>query len=136
MKLFLDTNILIDLVGNRAPFSRWAYKIFLGQKSGKWGLFTSSNSLLTTYYIIENELGPKKTRQAIKILLNRLEVVPIEKGDLLKGLVTDFKDFEDAVQHECALKQQGIDYIVTRNKKDFKKSLISVLSSEELFVEE
>ncbi|MDH5400516.1 MAG: PIN domain-containing protein [Cyclobacteriaceae bacterium] len=134
MKLFLDTNILIDLVGNRAPFASWAYKIFQKQKTEHWKLYTSSNSVLTTYYILERELGQKKSKQAIKILLSRLEIIPIEKSDMLKGLITEFKDFEDAVQHECALKKNGLDYIITRNKKDFKKSVLPVLSSEELFI--
>lgn len=135
MKLFIDTNILIDLVADRAPFAQWAFKVFKDQKNGKWTLYTSSSSILTTYYIIEKEIGRKKAKQAIKILLSRLEILAIDKNDFLKGLITNFRDFEDSVQHECALKIKNLDYIVSRNKKDFKESIIPVLSSEELYTE-
>lgn len=134
MNLFLDTNILIDLLAKRAPFDQWAYKIFADQKKGKWKLFTSSYSVLTCFYIIERSLGNVKAKQAIKVLLSRVEIETIEKTILEKSIITDFKDYEDAVQHECALKSKKIDLIITRNKKDFKNSLIKVLSSEELYI--
>ncbi len=62
MNLFIDTNILIDLVANRQPFAKWAFKIFKDQKMGKWQLVTSSNAVLTTFYILEKELGATKAQ--------------------------------------------------------------------------
>ena len=135
MRLFLDTNILIDLVANREPFSKWAYKILLDQKNPRWTLFTSSNSILTIYYIIEKQIGHNKAKKTINTLLSRLEIETIEKQVILRALVANFKDFEDAIQHECALKIEKLDYIVTRNKKDLKESVIPILSSEELYNE-
>ncbi len=134
INLFVDTNILIDLVANRKPFSKWAFKIFSDQKRGKWNLITSSSSVLTTYYIIEKEVGARKAKQAIKILLSRIEIQPIKKDNLLVGLTTKFEDYEDAVQYECAMSFKEIKYIISRNKKDYKESLIEVLSSEELYI--
>lgn len=61
-------------------------------------------------------------------------IISIEKADLLRGLITEFADYEDSIQHECALKVKGIDYIVTRNIKDFKHSVIPVISPEELYI--
>lgn len=134
MILFLDTNILIDLVADRKPFSKWAFKVFADQKKGRWSLVTSSNSVLTTFYILEKKVGSKKAKQAIKVLLSRVEIHPIQKEDLLTGLTTKFKDYEDAVQHQCAMSYQTINYFITRNKKDYKESLIEILSSEELYI--
>ena len=133
MNLFLDTNILIDLTGNRKPFAQWAYKIFKDQKNGKWNLFTSSFSILTTYYVIEKQIGNKKAKRALKILLSRVDVLSVDKPMLLKGIITAFNDYEDAMQHECALSSKKIDILVTRNKRDYKNSLIPVKSSEELY---
>lgn len=135
MNLFLDTNILIDFVANRQPFSNWAYQIFKDQKFGKWTLYSSSSTILVTYYIIEKQLGRNKSKQAIKKLLDRIEIISVEKNEILKALISNFNDFEDAVQHECALKIQDLDYIITRNKKDYKNSLIPILSSEELYID-
>jgi predicted nucleic acid-binding protein len=133
MKLFLDTNIIIDLIANRLPFSKWAYQIFKDSKEGKWELFTSSNAILTSYYIIEKQIGKKRTKRVINILLERLDLCTIDKSHLESAITADFSDYEDAVQHECAKLHGNIDYIITRNKKDFKNSKIDVLSSEELY---
>ena len=135
MNLFLDTNILIDLVADRKPFSQWAYKIFAEQKKGKWKLFATSNSILTTYYIIERDIGEKRARRIIKVLINRLEINPILKSNLLEGIKSSFSDYEDAVLHESAKSVKNLDFIITRNKRDFKKSELPILSSEELFIE-
>lgn len=136
MKLFLDTNILIDITANRIPFSKWAIKIFKDGKSGKFQLYTSSISILTCFYILEKQIGIQQAKRVIKILLNRLDVQDVTKRELLTALTTKIKDYEDAVQHECAKLINEIDYIITRNKKDYKQSIITVLSSEELYVEE
>ena len=134
MNLFLDTNILIDLIADRLPFSNWAYKIFEAQKSKKWKLYTTSNSILTAYYVTEKEIGKNKALKIIKILLNRLEIEPIEKSVLIDSMSLKFKDYEDAVLNQSATKLKKIDYLVTRNKKDFKNSELKVVSPEELFI--
>ena len=63
MILYLDTNILIDFVAKRQPFSQWAYRIFEKQKENGWELWTSCNSILDTYYIIEKEIGPQYSQR-------------------------------------------------------------------------
>ena len=136
MKLFLDTNILIDLVADRNPFSNWAYKVFEEQKKSKWQLYVTSNTVLTTYYIAEKEIGKKKALRMINILLKRLIIQPINKSNLISGMSIQFNDYEDAVLHQCAKEIKSLNYIVTRNKKDFKHSEITVVSSEELFINE
>jgi predicted nucleic acid-binding protein len=133
MKLFLGTNILFDITANREPFSKWAIKIFKDSKKGKWKLYTSSASILTTHYIIEKQIGSNQAKRILKILLNRPEVQDITKRKLLTALTTNFKDYEDSVQHECAKRCKRVDYIITRNKKDFKNSIITVMSPEELY---
>lgn len=134
MNLFLDTNILIDLTADRQPFSNWATRIFIDAKKGKFKLHTSTISILICYYIINKQLGTNKAKMAIKVLLEYLEIHDCSKHHLSKALSSQFVDFEDAVQHECAQSHNGIDVIVTRNKKDFKNSSIAVLSSEEVFI--
>jgi predicted nucleic acid-binding protein len=133
MKLFLDTNIIIDLLADRAPFSFWAQRIFKDQSMGIHELYTSANSILTAFNIVEQKLGDQKAKTAISIILSRVEIMPISKTILISAFSREFKDFEDAVQHECAFSIDHLDCIVTRNKRDFKKSLVPVMSSEELY---
>ena len=134
MHLFIDTNVLIDLVADRKPFSAWAFKIFQDQKKGKWELWASDNSILTTYYILSKRIGNSKAKKTIKILLSRLNIISIQREDLLEGLDIPFKDYEDGVQFLCAKRLNKIDKIVTRNKKDFRNSTINIISPEELYL--
>lgn len=133
MKLFLDTNIILDLLADRKPFSKWAYLIFKDRKDGKWDLYTSSFSVLTAYYLLEKQNGEKESKMDIDELLNQVEILSITKRDLKTAITTKFLDYEDGVQHECAKSSGEIDFIITRNKKDFKHSVIKVRSPEELY---
>ena len=134
MKVFLDTNVLVDITANREPFSKWAIKLVNEAKNGKFELYTSTLSILTTYYLMEMQLGDRKCKRILNIILNRVKTQDIDHQGLLTGITSKFRDYEDAVQHECARRIPGIRYIVTRNKKDFKYSVIETVSPEELFV--
>lgn len=132
---FLDTNILIDFLGDRKPFGKYALRIFKKRVLGEWILWTSSSAILTTYYVIEKIDGSEVAREKIEQLLSLVEINPITKADLLHAITSSFKDFEDSTQNSCALGIKSVDGIVTRNKKDFKYSQLRVYSPEELFSE-
>lgn len=97
MNLFIDTNILIDLTANRLPFSNWAIKIFKDARNGKYQLITSTFSILTCYYIIERQIGSKRAKRVIKILLNRIQTQDVSRKELLTALTLKIEDYEDAV---------------------------------------
>ena len=59
------------------------------------------------------------------------EIADVTKSVIKKSLKTDFKDFEDAIQYYCALSLNKIDFIVTRDTKDFKKSTLSIMTASE-----
>jgi len=132
LKLFLDTNIIIDLLADRKPFSNSAYIIFKEAKLNRWQLFSSSNSILTTFYILEKQLDSKKASYAIETILKRLEIQDVSKKELILALKSKTEDLEDASQIECANKVGNINYIITRDKKGFKHSIIDVLNPDEL----
>ena len=132
LKLFLDTNIIIDLLADRKPFSNSAYIIFREAKLNKWNLFTSSNSIITTFYILEKQLDSNDANKAIETILKRLEIQDLTKKKLFLALKSRTEDLEDASQIECANRVGKIDYIILRDKKGFKHSLIEVLLPNEL----
>lgn len=134
-KYFLDTNILLDFLGNRQPFGKYALQILNKGRLKEWELWTSDNSITTSYYIIGREIGEKDARMKIGKLLNYIEIQPVGKPELQTALISRFKDFEDGVQHFCALSIENIDGFITRNQKDFKHSQIRIYSPEELFEE-
>ncbi|WP_026951854.1 type II toxin-antitoxin system VapC family toxin [Algoriphagus mannitolivorans] len=123
---FLDTNILLDFLGNRQPFGKYALEIFNKSRLREWELWTSDNSILTSYYIVSKEIGEAESRIKISRLINFLEIQPTQKAHIQKALTSDFKDLEDGVQHFCASSIPSLNGIITRNKKDFEPSQIPV----------
>lgn len=125
-RYFLDTNILLDFLGNRHPFGKYALEIFNKSLLKEWELWTSDNSILTSYYIISKEVGEAESRIKISRLINFLEIQPTQKAHIQQALDSNFKDLEDGVQHFCASSIPVLEGIITRNKKDFKTSQIPV----------
>ncbi len=130
---FLDTNVILDFIADRKPFSKYALALFKLALEGSCHLWTSDNVITTVYYIIEKEAGSVFAKEKIGLLLRHIEIQPITKADLLGALSVDFKDYEDGVQHAAALSHGKIDAIITRNIKDFKRSQLPVMSPEQLF---
>lgn len=132
IKVFLDTNILVDLIADRKPFSKHAIEIFKSAEELKTQLFTSSHSIATAHYLLKKYVEEKDLRDILSNLLEFLDVISVDLDVLKKGLRSNHKDFEDAIQIICASSITGIDFIVTRNIKDFKTSNIAVLTPDEL----
>lgn len=129
--VFLDTNIIVDLIADRKPFSLYAIKIFSLAETKKLKLYTSSHSIATTHYLLKKYLKENELRMVILNLFDYITVQPVTESILKKGLRSSHKDFEDAIQILCATSIDKIDCIVTRNYKDFKKSELLVLTPDE-----
>jgi predicted nucleic acid-binding protein len=133
-KLFLDTNILVDLIADRKPYSKYVIQIFLKAELKEIQLFTSSHSIATTHYLLKKYLSEKELRDVLYNLLDYLTVVPVDIDILKKGLRSKHKDFEDSIQILCASSILKIDCIVTRNTKDFKTSEIPAFNPDEIIL--
>jgi predicted nucleic acid-binding protein len=132
MKIFVDTNILVDLIADRKPFSKFAIQLFSKAEVGKLELYTSSHSIATTHYLLKKYVDEKELREVLFNLLEYLNIVAINLDILKKGLKSKHKDFEDAIQIISAYSIEKMDCIVTRNIKDFKNSEIPVYTPDEL----
>ena len=132
MKIFLDTNILVDLIADRKPFSKYAIEIFRKSENKEFELFTSSHSIATTHYLLKKYLAEKELREVLQNLLDYLTVIPVDLDILQKALRSGHKDFEDSIQILCASSVEKMSCIVTRNKKDFKGSELNVCSPDEI----
>ena len=123
-RIFLDTNVVLDLVLNRPEFANEAEQIFNLNNEGEIQLFISALTLADVIYFT-NKNGKNPVLVA-KTLLEWVQVVDLEVRFFHQTLTSAFKDFEDGLQYFCASSIQGLDGIVTRNKKDFKPSIIPV----------
>ncbi|MCC6181322.1 MAG: PIN domain-containing protein [Bacteroidia bacterium] len=131
-KVFVDTNILVDLIADRRPFSKFAIQIFSKAEERKIKLYTSSHSIATTHYLLKKYIDEKELRDVLHNILDYLNIVAIDQDVIKKGLRSKHKDFEDAIQIISAYSIEKLDCIVTRNIKDFKGSEIPVLTPDEL----
>ena len=129
-KIFLDTNVVIDLLGEREPFYNSAAKIATLADKGKIQLIVSALTYSTVYYL----LTKFEDKEVVKEKIRKFKVIA-ETSDLTdkvieKGLASKFSDFEDALQYNCALEMDCL-ILITRNGKDFKESVIPVLTPDE-----
>jgi len=131
-KIFVDTNILIDLIADRRPFSKYAIQLFSKAEGRKLKLYTSSHAIATTHYLLKKYMDEKELREILHALLEYLSVVAIDEATIKKGLKSKHKDFEDALQIISAYSIEKIDCIVTRNVKDFKEAEIPVFTPDQL----
>lgn len=131
-KVFLDTNIIIDLIADRKPFSKFAIAIFSAAENNQLKLFCSSLSIANIYYILQKNTEEKKLRVTLLQLLEYMEVIPVDADVLVKSLKSKNKDMEDAIQMNAAYTISNLYCIVTRNIKDFKHCHLPVLGPDEV----
>ena len=131
-RVFLDTNIIVDLIADRKPFSKYAIQIFQKAESKELELFTSSHSIATTHYLLKKYLEEKELRDVLHNLLDFVNVVAVDEGIIKKGLRSKHKDFEDSIQILCASSIEKIDCIVSRNTKEFKESEVPAFNPDEI----
>jgi len=129
-RLFLDTNIVLDLLGEREPFYNSAARIATLADKGQIDLVVSALTYATVYYL----LSRFEDKELVKEKIRKCKVIA-ETSDLTdkivdKGLTSKFSDFEDSLQYYCAIKMD-CKLLITRNVKDFKASEIPVLTPDE-----
>jgi predicted nucleic acid-binding protein len=130
--IFIDTNVIIDFLGNRESFSNAATELFNLYADNKKKIFVSATSYTNIYYLLHKQIkSHKKVISLLSILFEITELIDINAGIIRQSLDSEFSDFEDAVQFYGALSNKKIDIIVSRDKKGFKKSTLPVLDVEQ-----
>lgn len=128
-KLFLDTNVVIDFLGERMPFYTAVAKVLTLADQKKIKILISPSSISTTYYLLskyENNVSALDKMRKFKLLCD----MSVMNDDVIeKALHSNFKDFEDAIQYYSAIESK-CDVIITRNERDFKEALIPVMNAE------
>jgi len=124
MKLLIDTNIIIDILEQRASFFPESYRIIQLGLEDKLEVFMSAGAVTDVYYIISRSLhDPNKAREKIFALTSLVNICNTTSDDISAALVMYVSDFEDAVLAAIA-KREKADFIITRNEKDFANSLV------------
>jgi predicted nucleic acid-binding protein len=127
-KLLIDTNIIIDLLAKREPYYTDSARLFSLADKKLVILTVSSLTIANTHYTlmkVKNAIESKSILRKLKLIL---DILPLD--DKVIGLAlndSDFEDFENGLQYFSAIKND-VDIIITRNLKDFKKSIIPIMT--------
>jgi predicted nucleic acid-binding protein len=133
MKVFLDTNILIDYVDHREK-RVYAGLILSMADEGLITLYASYLSYANMGYILRKRTQEERYR-LIQEARNMATVLPCDAEQLDIALTQPVKDYEDMLQYQCAL-AAGCDVVVTNNKKDFHEFCkLPFLTSEEFLLQ-
>ena len=132
LRILFDTNVILDFIVDRKPFSDEAEKaIELCMEKG-FGCYIAAHTVPNLFYILRNHLSLGKRREILLEICKMFIVVAIDSGKLVSSLSDGgFADFEDCLQHECA-REINADYILTRNVADFSSSAIPVIEPKSL----
>lgn len=127
MKLFLDTNIVLDLLQYREPWVHDTLVLFQLAKEKRVELIVTDLTFVNVVYIAGKNVDKKKLNETLIGLKKYLTIVPIGDACIEQALSGDYADFEDAVQ--CfAAKREKVDYILSRDEKGFNMSEIPVMN--------
>ena len=130
MKLYIDTNVVLDLLQYREPWIDDTLVLFQLAKDREVELIVSDLTFVNVVYIAGKNFDKQKLKETLIGLKKLVTVVSIGNAYIDQALGDDFNDFEDAVQYYAA-KRERVDFILSRDEKGFKTSDIPVLSVSE-----
>lgn len=126
--LFIDTDVIIDFLVDRKPYSREAAIIFTLIDQKKLKGYASSLTFSNLYYVLRKIEPHKKVLAKLDSLSKMLTILNVGGQNIKDAIESGFPDFEDSIQYFCALDNKKIEVIITRNTKDYKNSTLSVMS--------
>ncbi len=118
-EVFIDTDVILDLVFERDPFFVDAQKIMALIERNEIVGYTSSLILANCYYIISSNRNRNVAAKTLSKLRSILQILPFTDKEIGESLNSNMKDFEDGVQYFIAI-NHGLRTIITRNISDYK----------------
>lgn len=130
MNVFIDTNVLMDVLLERRPFVAESRKVWFLAERGKVVGLVAALSFPNIYYVVRKALGADTAASMMTLLRDTFTAVPLDEQLLNQAIDAKFSDFEDAIQYYSALRANA-EYLLTRNVGHFPDSGLRVFSPEE-----
>ncbi|MDP2110335.1 MAG: PIN domain-containing protein [Thiobacillus sp.] len=130
MRLFIDINVVLDVLAQREPWFDDSARLLAHIEQGSASGHIAAHTLTTLHDLLARHPGQQKTAAVLIDLTTLLRVEPVDNLVLQQALALGWRDFEDAVQAVTAAQCQA-DYLVTRNPRDFRQSLVPVVTPSE-----
>ncbi|MCD6294982.1 MAG: PIN domain-containing protein [Deltaproteobacteria bacterium] len=121
---------ILDVPLDRVPFSEHAADLMPKVERSEINGLLCATTVTIIHYLLSKFLDKEEAIKSINSLMALLEVASVNRLVIENALKAKFTDFEDSVLHESA-RHAGVEYIVTRNIKDFKKSKIPAFTPTE-----
>lgn len=131
MKILFDTNVILDVMLDRAPFSEPASQLLSLVEQGELSGIICATTATTIHCLSAKILGKNKSKDQIKDLITLFEIASVNRVVIEDALKSKYNDFEDAVIYQAA-HHAGADAVVTRDPKSFKKSKLPIFNPVEL----
>lgn len=132
MKILVDTNIIIDALTSREPFRVDAEQIFMFAANRIEDMYITASSATDIYYLVRKHLhSTEQAKSVMSKLYELFYILDVTASDCKEALLTEMGDYEDAVISCCATRNH-MDYIVTRNIKDYEKSKVQAILPNQL----
>lgn len=128
-KVFVDSDIVLDLLSSRQPHYDYAAELFSLADQHVIKLYVSSLTFANVNYILSKQLPAGQARKMLLKFKTLVNVLSVNDKVIELALASDFHDFEDAIQYNTAI-ENGITTLLTRNLKDFKKAEIAILTAQ------
>lgn len=130
IRALLDTNIILDALFAREPFGEQAAVIWQAHEDERFTGYLCAITPVNVFYIARKEIQRKPALRMMHKLMDTFEISPVNQDVLRSALQFDLTDFEDAVQIASA-QADGLDFIITRDTRDYEKSPIKALTPSE-----
>ena len=128
--IFVDSDIILDLLAKREPYYIYAANLFTLIDQKEVNAFTSPIVFANFHYFLKKLTSNTSALKSLRKLKTLINILPVDERVIEQSLNSEFTDFEDAIQYFTAVNNK-INIIITRNKTDYKKSKISILTAEE-----
>jgi len=129
-KIFVDSDVILDLLAERESFYDDSAKIFTLAHEKKIELFTTAVVFANVFYILRKIKGNEETKRQLKNLRLLIHILPVNENIIDMALNSKFGNFEDGLQYFTA-KENNIFAIITRNTGDYKVKDIVIQTSAE-----
>ena len=127
--VFIDTNIALDFICSRAPFYRYSAELFSLAEKKKIIIYISAFSIVAIHYILLKQSGKETAGNILRQFRALIKILPIDEQIIDLSIASNFTDFEDAIQYNCAI-SANISVFITRDIKDYTNAKIPVMSAE------
>lgn len=130
MRVIVDTNVILDVLLAREPFAEPASEIFALAEQSKIEASLCATTVTTIHYLLTQSLPRNDARGALRALLRLFEIAPVNRSVIEEALQSRIADFEDAVVEQAG-RLSGAEAIITRDVKDYRRSIVKALDPAE-----